>query len=81
MAAPTDATATISPYDVYRRELTITGSMAVLNSFERAADLFAAGVLDSELLITRQAQVAEYDDALQAFARGEGLKTQVLPGV
>jgi len=79
VASP-DARAQVSPYDVYRREITITGSMAVLNSFERAADLFAAGVLDAGLLITRQAPLDEYASALDAFARGEGLKTQVLPG-
>ncbi len=72
--------AEVSPYDVYRREITITGSMAVLHSFERAADLFAAGVLDAGVLITRQSPLADYADALDAFARGEGLKTQVLPG-
>jgi 2-desacetyl-2-hydroxyethyl bacteriochlorophyllide A dehydrogenase len=80
VAAP-DARAQLSPYDVYRREITITGSMAVLNSFERAADLFAAGVLPADLLITRQAPLVEYEEALKAFAAGEGLKTQVLPGV
>ena len=73
------ARAEVSPYDVYRREITITGSMAVLHSFERAAELFAAGVLDPSVLVTRQAPLADYAAALQAFAAGEGLKTQVLP--
>jgi 2-desacetyl-2-hydroxyethyl bacteriochlorophyllide A dehydrogenase len=79
VASP-DARAQVSPYDVYRREITITGSMAVLHSFERAAELFAAGVLDTDVLITRQAPLDDYADALDAFGRGEGLKTQVLPG-
>jgi threonine dehydrogenase-like Zn-dependent dehydrogenase len=74
-----DARVELSPYDVYRREITVTGSMAVLHSFERAVDLFAAGVLDPEVFITRQAPLAEYRAALDAFAAGEGLKTQVLP--
>jgi threonine dehydrogenase-like Zn-dependent dehydrogenase len=69
----------LSPYDVYRREITIAGSMAVLHSFERAVDLFAAGVLDPDVFLTRQAPLEEYREALDAFARGEGLKTQVLP--
>jgi 2-desacetyl-2-hydroxyethyl bacteriochlorophyllide A dehydrogenase len=69
----------LSPYDVYRREITVTGSMAVLHSFERAVDLFAAGVLAPAVFVTRQAPLAEYREALDAFARGEGLKTQVLP--
>lgn len=69
-----------SPYDVYRREITITGSMAVLHSFERAAELFASGVLDASVLVTSQVPLARTGEALAAFARGEGLKTQVLPG-
>ena len=38
--------ATIEPYRIYNQEITITGSMAVLHSYERAAELFATGVLD-----------------------------------
>jgi 2-desacetyl-2-hydroxyethyl bacteriochlorophyllide A dehydrogenase len=41
-----DTRVEIEPYDVYRREITITGSMAVLHSFDRAGQLLAAGVLD-----------------------------------
>lgn len=46
------ARVTIDPYRVYNQEITITGSMAVLHSFERAAELFAAGVLDPSVLIS-----------------------------
>ncbi len=74
-----DAAVTVSPYEIYRNEITITGSMAVLNSFERAAELFAAGVLDPQVFITRRARLDDYAAALAAFGRGEGLKTQVLP--
>jgi threonine dehydrogenase-like Zn-dependent dehydrogenase len=75
-----DATVQLSPYEIYRREITVTGSMAVLHSFQRAVDLFAAGVLDPALLITAQSPLQEYGESLAAFGRGEGLKTQVLPG-
>ena len=37
------ARATIDPYRIYNQEITITGSMAVLHSYERAAELFADG--------------------------------------
>ncbi len=40
------ARATIEPYRIYNQEITITGSMAVLHSYERAAALFAGGVID-----------------------------------
>ena len=43
--APTDATATFSPFRVYNDEITIVGSMAVLNCYARAVEMFAAGAL------------------------------------
>jgi threonine dehydrogenase-like Zn-dependent dehydrogenase len=53
--------------------------MAVLRSFERAAELFSAGV-DRRRIITTRAPLDGYADALAAFARGEGIKTQIVPG-
>ncbi len=50
-----DTRVTIEPYRIYNKEITITGSMAVLHSFERAAELFAAGVLDPDVLHQRPA--------------------------
>jgi 2-desacetyl-2-hydroxyethyl bacteriochlorophyllide A dehydrogenase len=71
------ARATFEPYKIYNQEITITGSMAILNGYERAADLFAAGVLDSRQLITDRFPLADYPRALEHFRTGEGLKTQV----
>lgn len=68
-----------SPYDVYRREITITGSMAVLHSFARAVDLLAAGFLDPARFVTARAPLADYSAALEGFRAGGGLKTLVLP--
>jgi len=68
------ARATIEPYRIYNKEITITGSMAVLHSYERAAELFAAGVLDPQVL-----PLDRYAEALDRFKAGGGLKTQVLP--
>ncbi|WHT16050.1 zinc-dependent alcohol dehydrogenase family protein [Crossiella sp. CA-258035] len=74
------ARAVIEPYKIYNQEITITGSMAVLHSFERAADLFAAGVLDPEVFISHRLPLDDYAAALESFRRGEGRKIQVLPG-
>jgi 2-desacetyl-2-hydroxyethyl bacteriochlorophyllide A dehydrogenase len=73
------ARATIEPYRIYNQEITITGSMAVLHSYERAAELFAAGVLDPEVFITHRIPLDDYPAALSQFARGIGRKIQVIP--
>ncbi|MHA6758436.1 zinc-dependent alcohol dehydrogenase family protein [Streptacidiphilus sp. PAMC 29251] len=73
------ARATIEPYRIYNQEITITGSMAVLHSFERAADLFAAGVLDPQVFISDRLPLDDYAAALQQFQAGKGRKIQILP--
>jgi 2-desacetyl-2-hydroxyethyl bacteriochlorophyllide A dehydrogenase len=70
---------TIEPYKIYNQEITITGSMAVLHSFERAADLFATGVLDPEIFISDRVPLEDYAGALDQFKAGKGRKIQVLP--
>jgi 2-desacetyl-2-hydroxyethyl bacteriochlorophyllide A dehydrogenase len=74
-----DTRVTIEPYRIYNKEITITGSMAVLHSFERAAELFAAGVLDPDVFISDRLPLEDYAEALARFKRGEGRKIQVLP--
>ncbi|TML30303.1 MAG: zinc-dependent alcohol dehydrogenase family protein [Actinobacteria bacterium] len=71
--------ASIEPYRIYHEEITITGSMAVLHSYERAADLFATGILDPEVFISDRLPLDKYPQALEQFAAGIGRKIQVLP--
>ncbi|MDX3385028.1 zinc-dependent alcohol dehydrogenase family protein [Streptomyces niveiscabiei] len=70
---------TIDPYRVYHQEITITGSMAVLHSFERAAELFAGGVLDPDVFISDRLPLESYPQALEQFAKGVGRKVVVVP--
>ena len=70
---------TIDPYRIYNQEITITGSMAVLHSFERAAELFAAGVLNPEVFISDRLPLESYPQALEQFASGVGRKIVVVP--
>ncbi|MFD8980572.1 zinc-dependent alcohol dehydrogenase family protein [Streptomyces sp. NPDC059564] len=73
------ARAVIEPYRVYRQEITITGSMAVLHSYERAAALFAAGVIDADVFISDRLPLEQYPAALERFAAGAGRKIVVRP--
>jgi 2-desacetyl-2-hydroxyethyl bacteriochlorophyllide A dehydrogenase len=72
-------TATIEPYRIYNQEITITGSMAVLHSYERAAELFAGGVLDPEVFVSDRMPLEQYPAALERFAAGQGRKILVVP--
>ena len=71
----------VDPYRIYNEEITITGSMAVLHSFERAAELFAGGILDPDVFISHRLPLSEYGDALGLLADGVGRKIQVVPGL
>jgi 2-desacetyl-2-hydroxyethyl bacteriochlorophyllide A dehydrogenase len=74
-----EARARFSPYRVYNEEITIVGSMAVLHSYERAAELFVAGVLDPDVMISDRYPLDRYPEALDQFKRGVGRKIQVIP--
>ncbi|RBM20849.1 zinc-dependent alcohol dehydrogenase family protein [Streptomyces sp. PT12] len=71
--------ATIEPFKIYNQEITITGSMAVLHSYERAADLFAGGLLDPAVFISDRLPLDDYPRALDQFAAGVGRKIVVVP--
>lgn len=70
---------TIDPYRIYNQEITITGSMAVLHSYERAAELFANGVLNPDVFISDRIALENYPQALEQFAAGVGRKIVVTP--
>ncbi|MFJ3903979.1 zinc-dependent alcohol dehydrogenase family protein [Streptomyces sp. NPDC090025] len=72
-------TAVIEPYRIYNQEITVTGSMAVLHSFERAAALFASGVLDPAVFISDRLPLERYPEAMERFAAGLGRKIVVCP--
>ncbi|MEV0490186.1 zinc-dependent alcohol dehydrogenase family protein [Streptomyces atratus] len=72
-------TAIIEPYKIYNQEITITGSMAVLHSFERAAALFATGILDPGVFISDRLPLEQYPQAIDRFKAGQGRKIVVQP--
>ncbi|MFI7539887.1 zinc-dependent alcohol dehydrogenase family protein [Actinoplanes sp. NPDC049599] len=74
-----DARVEIEPYEIYRREITITGSMAVLHSFDRAGELMAAGVLPPEVFISHRFPLDRYAEALDQFRAGVGRKIIIEP--
>jgi 2-desacetyl-2-hydroxyethyl bacteriochlorophyllide A dehydrogenase len=79
--ASAEAQAKFSPFNVYRDEIRIIGSMAVLHSFERALELVVRGAIDSEAMISHQFGLGDYASAIDTFKSGTGLKIQIIPAL
>jgi len=77
--APADGTAKFSPFRVYRDEISIVGTMAVLNSFGRAVEMFEAGAINAKAMISHSFILDDYEEALELFRRGSGRKLQIRP--
>jgi 2-desacetyl-2-hydroxyethyl bacteriochlorophyllide A dehydrogenase len=75
-----DASVTLSPFRIYNDEITVLGSMAVLNSFGAAADLMAAGAIDTVPLLGPLFTLDQFPEALARVRDGQGIKVQVAPG-
>jgi threonine dehydrogenase-like Zn-dependent dehydrogenase len=78
VSAP-DARAAVSPYDIFARELTITGSQSLQHTFHRAVHVLAQGVLDGDAFITARIGLPDVAHALDMVRNGEGVKTQIVP--
>ena len=65
---PEQAVWPVSPYDVFRRELTIKGSFSQAFSFDRALRMLRAGRVETDGMITHRFGLAGYGDALAAVA-------------
>ena len=78
--AAADATAVYSPFRVYRNEISIIGTMAILNSYGRAVEMFEAGAIDSARMISHYFSLDDYTEALAMFRAGTGRKVQIRPG-
>jgi D-arabinitol dehydrogenase (NADP+) len=59
-----DATLTVNPYDVFRRELTIKGSFSQGHSFDRAMALLRTGRVRPDGIITHWLDLDRYGEAL-----------------
>ncbi|MEU6858952.1 zinc-dependent alcohol dehydrogenase family protein [Glycomyces sp. NPDC046736] len=78
--APEAATAKFNPFRVYKDEIHIVGSMAVLHSFGRAVDLMAKQVVDPDVMISHRFGLDDYAQAVDLFRAGTGRKIQIQPG-
>ncbi len=63
--APDNATAPFSPYDVFRKDLSIIGSFAVNRTFNEAIMMINSGKLNLEPLVSHELPIAEFQNGLQ----------------
>jgi NADPH2:quinone reductase len=77
--ASEDTRVSLSPFRIYNDEITVLGSMAVLNSFGAAADLMAAGIVETSPLLGPPFALDQFPEALASVRGGEGIKLQVAP--
>jgi D-arabinitol dehydrogenase (NADP+) len=56
-----------SPYDIFRRQLTVKGSFAQVNCFDRSLAMLRSGRIHTEGLITHRYPLADYGLALEAL--------------
>src|SRR5260370_13666654 len=77
--APSEARISLSPFRIYKDEITILCSIAILFSFEAATNLISNRVINTKALLTPTHPLETFSDSLEMVKRGEGVKTQILP--
>jgi 2-desacetyl-2-hydroxyethyl bacteriochlorophyllide A dehydrogenase len=76
---PPEARISISPFDVYRKDLEIQGSFALRYTFYDAFALLQSGSVDVLPLLSERFPIDRFPEALELAASGEALKVQIQP--
>lgn len=66
---PEAASLAVSPYDIFRRELTVKGSFSQAFSFDRALALLRSGRVRTEGMVTHRFSLADYGAAIEAVSQ------------
>ncbi len=77
---PEKATISINPFDVFRNELTIKGSFAQIDSFERALSYLDNGRIKVNEIVTQEIPLKDWGKALDLAWKRQGIKTALIPG-
>jgi len=74
---PPGEKASYDAFKIYNEEISILGSMAVLNSYGPAIVILASGAIDTERMVTDTFPIDHFPEALARVRGGQGLKVQV----
>jgi D-arabinitol dehydrogenase (NADP+) len=78
--ANSDATASFSPYDIFRRDLKIIGSFACNKTFPESIALIQSGAVKVDTLISHQLPLEHFEEGLQLAAKSPTrMKVQFTP--
>ena len=78
VSAP-DALAAVSPYDIFARELTISGSQSLQHTLHRAVGVLSAGLLDGDAFITDRIPLDRGDASTRGRPRRPGSQNSTRP--
>jgi 2-desacetyl-2-hydroxyethyl bacteriochlorophyllide A dehydrogenase len=76
---PTEARVQVSPFDVYRKDLTIYGSFALRFTFGDALALLEGGAVDVGPLLSDRFPIEGFPEALELAGSGRAYKVQIQP--
>jgi D-arabinitol dehydrogenase (NADP+) len=77
---PEEDRVSVSPYEIFRRELTIKGSFAQVDCFPRAVDYLRSGRVRTDGIVTHRFGLEEFGSALTAVREDPtALKAVVVP--
>lgn len=77
--APESARITISPYDIYRREITISGSFTNPHTFDAAIALLRSGRVKVEEMISHRLPLSGLPQAMELIESRQAMKVMVEP--
>jgi D-arabinitol dehydrogenase (NADP+) len=69
----------VSPYEIFRRELTVKGSFAQQFAFDRSLQALRTGRVNTEGMITHRFTLDQYQAALDAISDSTCIKSIVVP--
>jgi 2-desacetyl-2-hydroxyethyl bacteriochlorophyllide A dehydrogenase len=78
---PPGEKAAYDAFKIYNQEITILGTMAVLNSYGPAIDVISAGAVDAKKMVTHTFPIDQFEEAVELVRQGAGLKIQIDPSM
>jgi D-arabinitol dehydrogenase (NADP+) len=69
----------VPPYEIFRREITIKGSVSQIDCFDRSVLALRNGIVNGDHFVTHRFGLADYADALAASADSSCIKAVIEP--